>query len=184
MTFEQFYTKLQENSIWFDQLPLAYPNRNIMKIARTYHTWLLGMESKFDNWPQIRVVFQKFLWQAGEEVEQPKYDKAEPIQMAENVLRRETPEYIEACQKMLDMIAAAPMWQKPVPVLDDSEGELRKKPHGTFHPSTSEEELKKHERHIEYIRQNYDAVTGAKLPTWIAEDEWNKPFLDSLKDKI
>lgn len=179
MTFDDFFTKLQENQIWFDQLPLAYPNRNIKAIAREFHAWCLALDKKTDDasWPQLRVIFQKFLWQAGESPEQPKYDKAEPIQMAENALKRGTPEYIAACQKMLDMIRDSPMWQKPVPVLDaDEEGAERKKPHAAVYPSTTAQDLYAKQRHIEYIKQNYDAVTGEKKDTWIKEEEFNTQY--------
>lgn len=183
MTFDEYFAKLKENSIWWDQLPLSYPNRNLTAVARQHYTWMVAMEMKFEDWKHIRVVYQKFLWQAGESHEQPKYDKAEPIQIAENVLKRETPEYLAAAQKVIDAIQSAPMWKKPVPVLDaEIEGAERKKEHGIFHPSTSEEDILRHERHLLYIRQNYDAVTGAKLPVWISEEEFNKTFIQTATD--
>lgn len=38
----------------------------------------------------------------------------------------------------------------------------------------SEEELLKRNLHHDYIKANYDARTGAKLPAWISESDWLK----------
>lgn len=40
-----------------------------------------------------------------------------------------------------------------------------------------------HNRHIEYVRDNYDAKTGHKLPTWICEEEYNKVYDEVCKPK-
>lgn len=37
---------------------------------------------------------------------------------------------------------------------------------------TTKEEIIAKELHIQYIRENYDAKTGHKLPGWISEDKW------------
>lgn len=179
MTFDEYFTKLKENSIWWDQLPLSYPNRNLTAVARQHFTWMVAMEMKFEDWKHIRVVYQKFLWQAGESPEQPKYDKAEHIQIAENVLKRETPEYKAAAQKVIDAIQAAPMWKKPVPVLDpETEGAERKKAHATNYPSTTPDEAYRKKRHLEYIKRNYVTVgsIAEKSVNWIPEDEFNTQY--------
>jgi len=41
------------------------------------------------------------------------------------------------------------------------------------HPITSRAELIKRERHFEWIKANFDARTGEKLPTWISEEDFN-----------
>jgi len=38
----------------------------------------------------------------------------------------------------------------------------------------SQEEVEKKRLHAEYLRLNYDPVTGNALETWLPEDEWNK----------
>jgi hypothetical protein len=30
-----------------------------------------------------------------------------------------------------------------------------------------------HQRHLQYLKENYDPKTGKELPNWISEDEWN-----------
>ena len=39
---------------------------------------------------------------------------------------------------------------------------------------TSFDEIKKRELHHQWIRENFDARTGDKLPTWISEEEFLK----------
>lgn len=43
----------------------------------------------------------------------------------------------------------------------------------TMHPSTSPQEVLKRERHIEWIKANFNARTGDKLPTWQDEETWS-----------
>jgi hypothetical protein len=51
------------------------------------------------------------------------------------------------------------------------------KPKFEPYPSTSKSEIINRVMHIEYLKANYDARTGEKLPTWQAEQEW----IDSMK---
>lgn len=52
--------------------------------------------------------------------------------------------------------------------------EGQEKPARKFYASTSKEESDKFDRHLEWIRENFDARTGDKKPTWIPENEWLK----------
>lgn len=54
--------------------------------------------------------------------------------------------------------------------------EGQERPKKERYPSTSESEVLKKERHIEWIRKNFDARTGEKLPTWISEETFNANF--------
>lgn len=48
------------------------------------------------------------------------------------------------------------------------------------YPVTSLEEAYIKMRHIEYVKQNYEPRTGAKLPGWISEEEFNYQFDNDL----
>lgn len=52
----------------------------------------------------------------------------------------------------------------------NSEGQ--EKPARKFYASTSKEESDKFDLHLQWIRENFDARTGDKKPTWIPENEW------------
>lgn len=41
------------------------------------------------------------------------------------------------------------------------------------YPATSKEEAYIKDRRFEYIKANFEARTGAKLPSWISEEDWN-----------
>jgi len=56
---------------------------------------------------------------------------------------------------------------------------LREKFHGkdakpTNYKPISEEEVEKKRLHSEYLRENYDPISGNCLETWMPEDEWIK----------
>lgn len=57
-----------------------------------------------------------------------------------------------------------------------------KRPEGVdvYRPNNDAAILYEKERHLEYIRKNYDARTKAPLPTWIPEDEFNKLYEEGL----
>lgn len=41
-----------------------------------------------------------------------------------------------------------------------------------------------YQRHIEYVKDNFDAVSGHKLPTWISEEEYNKVYDEVMLPKV
>lgn len=41
-------------------------------------------------------------------------------------------------------------------------------------PSGTIEDFNRHELHLQYIRENYDPLTGKPLPGWMPENEWLK----------
>ena len=178
--FNAFYTKLKENDIWFDQLPLTYRNRDYTGIARQLFVWMLGQKKSFDNWEQIRGWYQKFLWQAGEIDQTPKYEKLVPVNV-DNAIPKDDPRYMEYTNKWLEIIKNTPKWQKPVPVLNaDEEGAERLKPHGILYTSTSPEEAKAKERHLAYVKYCYDPISGEPNSNHMPEDEFNIQYNNGL----
>jgi len=41
-------------------------------------------------------------------------------------------------------------------------------------PFGTKEDLERRENHRLYILENYDKITGKKLPEWVSEEEWLK----------
>lgn len=60
----------------------------------------------------------------------------------------------------------------------NSEGQ--EKPKRKPYPTSSAEEVIKHELHLQYIRENYDARTADKKPNWLPEKEWIDNHLESI----
>lgn len=53
------------------------------------------------------------------------------------------------------------------------------------YPTSSAEEVIKHELHLHYIRENYDARTAEQKECWISEEDWmNMPEVLKLKDEL
>jgi len=46
------------------------------------------------------------------------------------------------------------------------------------HPVTTPEEAYVRDRHFEWIKNNFEAKTGYKLPSWICEEDWNVIYDD------
>lgn len=40
-----------------------------------------------------------------------------------------------------------------------------------------------YQRHLEYVQDNFDPITGNKLPTWISEEEYNKTYDEIMLPK-
>jgi hypothetical protein len=180
MTFDAFFKQLKENDIWWDQLPLTYRNRDMPMVARQLFTWMLAQEKSFDDWKEIRGWYQKFLWQAGEVDQTPKYEKLVPVNV-DNAIPKDDPRYMEYTNKLLEIIKNTPKWQRPVPVLDkEKEGAERIIPHSILYTSTTPEEAKAKERHLAYVKYCFDAVTGEPNSNYMGEDEYNKLFEEGL----
>lgn len=77
--------------------------------------------------------------------------------------------------RLKEAVGSNEIIKKVPPITDeDVEQEGQERPKASFHPSSPKSIIDKHERHIQYVRENYDLYTGDKLPTWISEEEWIK----------
>lgn len=65
---------------------------------------------------------------------------------------------------------------KPVPPLSESEihREGSEKPKRELYPKTPASYMQQAKLHIEWIRANYDPISGKPLLTWMPEEEWIK----------
>jgi len=53
----------------------------------------------------------------------------------------------------------------------------QEKPKIEYYPKTSKEEIEKREKHLRYIRANYDARTGDPIKgVWVKESDWVDPL--------
>jgi hypothetical protein len=46
-----------------------------------------------------------------------------------------------------------------------------------YQPTKDAVKITEHQRHLDWIKANYDARTGKPLPTWISEEEYNRQQL-------
>ena len=55
----------------------------------------------------------------------------------------------------------------------EKEEQGKDRPSKTVYPITTPEEYYVRVRHFEWVKNNFEARTGHKLPSWISEDDWN-----------
>ncbi len=82
----------------------------------------------------------------------------------------------ERIQEWLDTIKNAPGFKPPAPLTPEDilkEGQLRPEKEKKW-PVTTREELVNHIVHLEWIKANFDPITGKPLETFVSEDEWIK----------
>ena len=85
-----------------------------------------------------------------------------------------TPETQEMLKEFLENIEKVESKKVPSLSQDDIEKEGQEVPPKPKQRYSTLEDYKRWELHNQYIRENYDTLTGYKLPTWISEEEWLK----------
>jgi len=176
LTFEQFYTELQKNEPWFDQMKLRYFRKDLKDVANQCYIFLLASEQRWNaqDYQDFRKCYQSFLSNAKDRVTAPSLQQEEVklVTHSEPILTGE--ERDKKIAEWLESVKAVKM-ANPVPKLSRKqiaeEGDwLPKK--GPTHPSTSEGELKKAFFHQYYIKHNFDPRTADKVTGWVEETRW------------
>lgn len=182
-TFDQFYTDIISDERWF-YLLRHYKDETIKKGAEKVYAQLVA-DRTVDIRPMTETrkhVYNTVCKNPGDRVvkdwSQIEFEKIQKKE-AEEKAKEWKPLVGEARQKALAefkaMVDKSAM-VNAVPRLTYSEiakegGWDRKKE--TPYPITSPMEVYIKERHIEYIKQNYDPRTAQPLPNWISESEFN-----------
>lgn len=178
-SFDDWYKTLISDEIWFELLR-HYKPETIRKASEKVFASLVA-----DHLQDVRPmkenrkhVYNILVQNPGDK---PKVDwvakalegiKEEPKQEWKPLVGEERAKKL---QEWLDKVKQVEV-QSAVPRLTYSEiakegGWERKK--DAPYPITSPMEVYVKERHIEYIKQNYDPRTAQPLPTWIPESEFN-----------
>lgn len=96
-----------------------------------------------------------------------------PTEPTAEPISKDDPRYEEYCKQWL--AALAPM-QERINVTSKREvlilGHERQGP--TDYTPLPEEEVLRREKHLRYLKSNYDSKTRAKLPEWMEENQWNE----------
>jgi hypothetical protein len=174
--FEDFWTKLTEDDLWWDQIKVKYGRKDLRGIGNDCYIDLLAQSNRWkaQDYADFRKCYQKWLMYAKDAPVAPQLQqqvKEEPKEEVEIVTGQEREEWIK---KWMDKVKEAPIL-KPVQQLSykeiADEGDwLPKKP--APYPSTSESEVQKRLLHLQYIKENYDPRTQDRLPNWMSEEDW------------
>lgn len=174
MTFEQFYTTLKEDEVWFTNATMYYKPETVLSVAND-----LFMACSADNTinrPDGEM--RKYFWNKLKKITpdkvrkqwMPKEEKVEgePVLTGEARAAR-LKEWEEAIKKNPPVKTTPRLTSQMI----EEEGGVRPKAVQPY-PTTKPMEYLVHQRHLEYIKQNYDAWTKEPLTNWIPEEEFNK----------
>jgi hypothetical protein len=183
-SFENFFKDLCSNYVWFQPASMQHEPKTFEDTARKVYMQYVASE----HFPPIqearRHVYNKLVLVPGDrkKVDWVKIAKKEldAKEAAKNPV--EPPLTGEArakkLQEWMDALKNVSV-QSSVPRLSYSDIAKEggwEKPKETPYPTTSIEEAYVRARHLAYIKANYEPRTGAKLPEWISEDEFNIQF--------
>lgn len=97
-----------------------------------------------------------------------------PTEPSAPPIPKDDPRYDDYCKQML--AALAPMEARINTTSAKREvlilGHERQGP--TDYTPLSEDDVTRREKHLRYIKENFDAKTGKKLPDWMEEKDWNE----------
>ena len=180
MDFNTFFTDLKSDEVWFCNATMHYKPETVNQVAKD-----LFMSCSADgslNRPAGDM--RRYFWN--------KLKKITPDKVAKQWVPKEEPKpeheplVGEARERWLnkwkEVLAQAPAF-KSTPKLTiqmiEEEGGVRPKAVQPY-PSTKPSEAYVRQRHLEYIKRNYDAYTKEPLPDWIEESEFNKLYDEGI----
>lgn len=182
MTFDKFFTDLKSDEVWFCNATMHHKPETVQSVAKD-----LFMSCSADNSLNRPIGdMRRYFWNKLKKITPDKVAKQwvpkEEKKESAPVVPRESKEYMDWTNKILEEIAKSKTINyfpgKSYSELAD-EGGVRR-PKDKPYPMTSQAEAYVRQRHLEYIKRNYEPRTGAKLPDWISEDEFNQLYDSGL----
>jgi hypothetical protein len=183
-SFENFFKDLCSNYVWFQPASMQHEPKTFEETARKVYMQYVASE----HFPPIqearRHVYNKLVLVPGDRKRVDWSKKAS--EDMEKIEAAKKPEWKPAAPEKVDqyvaeiqkIIASSPMMNSTPRIghkqTIEEGGWLPPKP--APYPTTSIEEAYVRDRHFAYIKANYEPRTGAKLPEWISEDEFNIQF--------
>lgn len=189
VSFEDFWNKLVDHEIWYDQMKMRFFRKDLKGVANDCFIFLLASKQRWDaqDYQDFRKCYQSFLMKSKDMEQKPILQQVEQKTEepeAEIVTGEKRKQYID---QWLELVKTGPALQSNAVKLTykeiADEGDwLPKKP--APYPSCSESEVKKRLLHLEYIKQNYDPRTQDPLSTWMSEEEWMEILTNQDIEKI
>lgn len=176
LTFEEFWNKLIEHEIWFDQIKMRFLRKDLKGVANQCFIFLLASEQRWlaQDYQDFRKCYQSFLMKSPDIQVRPQLqqdEKKEEVSSEPIVTGEKRDQYINQwlqSVKEMKVVSAVPKLSHKE-IADEGDW-LPKKP--APYPMCNAAEVVKMELHLAYIKQNYDARTGEKLACWMPEGEW------------
>lgn len=176
LSFEEFWNKLVEHDIWYDQMKMRFFRKNLKQVANDCFIFLLASEQRWatQDYQDFRRCYQSFLAKAPDEVVRPqlqqeevKSDKVQAPPLTGEARMNWIKEWEKVVKESTMVNGVTKLTHKQIA----DEGDwLPKKP--APYPKTNEFAIQQRVFHAAYIESNYDPQTGNKLLTWKDEETW------------
>lgn len=181
MTFEDWYSKLTEDSLWYELLR-AYKDETIRKAGEKVYAQLVAEETvSYRPMSENRKHVYNIVCKGPGD--KPKGKSWSEIALEKQVQKSEAEEWKPVSEEERGQWLEK--WKESIAHLQTVNAVPRigykqsieeggwLPPKQAPYPCTTKEEAYVRDRHFQYIRHNYEPKTGEKLPGWIPEDEWN-----------
>lgn len=181
-TFEDWYKKLTEDEIWFEPVKMHHKPETLESIGRRVYMHGIADKERFSITPmsEFRRHFYNIVCKTPGDKPKNKDWHIKALEK-ENVVKQEqwkpaSPEHVDKCVAEFDEMMKNSTMINSMPRVGykqsiEEGGWLPKKP--APYPTTSKEEAYVRQRHLEYVKNNYEPRTGQPLPDWIPEHEFN-----------
>ena len=175
--FTTWFAELKaSNPIWWDALPLAYPKKDYVQLAKECYVHLLSNCQaiiKNKDWERMRNTYQKFLLYGKERVDVEKLPEVEPVVIHPKALTGE--QRLAKLKEWEQQIKEAKVVNAVPRMSYAEEAELCgvRRPKDKPYPATTVEELRIKERHLAYVKYCYEPMTGQPNSNWMPEEEFN-----------
>lgn len=184
LSFDSFYSELISDQRWKELLRM-YREKTIEDAARKVYAEVVtlkteGYKSMEDNRLHVYRICKKECPNGDKPIGKSWHEQEEEKKEASEaeVWKPADPAHVDKCVKeFFDMLKDAPMmmYKPPKKEIFYNGKQLEKLPP---YPITSLEEAYVKDRHFEWVKNNFEAKTGYKLPSWICEEDWNVIYDD------
>lgn len=185
--FNDWYTELTSNYVWFSPASMHHKPETFRSVANKVYMQYVAQEIFPPIQEARKHVYNKLAlipgdnkkvdWakQALEKMDAEKKEEWVPVTPEKRA------EYLNKVQEIIKgstMMSAVPRETRTQQAAEAEGQWMPKKP--APYPMTTAQEAYVRQRHVEYIKRNYEPRTGAKLPEWISEDEFNIQYDEGL----
>lgn len=174
MTFEQFFSELTSDSLWFDGVKVKHSGKDIRGTANEIYLNYLAEGSFPDIKESRKYLNNKLIWKPKTQGDVYMKPQEKETDFNLNPLNDEQLMTVhQLLEKAKQEIQSKSIQTVPKLSRKEIEEEGQERPKAKPpHPKTPQSVVDRHNLHIQYLRENYDPYTGDKLPGWVEESEW------------
>ena len=170
MDFSKWFEDLKADYTWYEPARLHHRPETFEKIA--HKVYMSCVATGFKPMGECRRHVYNILLNTPHDNKKVDWSKQALEKVEAEQWKPASPEHVDKCVKEFnEMLAKAPMLQRHSGYKQLIEERGWDTSRHTY-PITSPEEAYLKQRHLDWIKANFDARTGKPLPTWVPEDKW------------